>query len=202
MIHPHSELRFISDAIGHGVVATRLIPKGTVTWVRDRFDLSFTPAEIEAMRPPYREIADKYTFVDKQGAHILCWDLARYVNHSCRASCLSAGYDFEIAVRDILPGEELTDDYGTLNPTEVFPCACGEAACRKEVRPDDFARFGATWDALVAEAFVFIGRLEQPLWPIVEEQPDWARIEAAVLGRTPIASCTDNRFPAGDRRKG
>ena len=29
MIHPHSELRSINDAIGQGVVATRLIPRGT-----------------------------------------------------------------------------------------------------------------------------------------------------------------------------
>lgn len=35
------------------------------------------------------------------------------VNHSCEAPCLGSGYEFEIAVRALLPGEELTDDYGT-----------------------------------------------------------------------------------------
>ena len=32
MIHPSTELRFINDEIGYGVVATRFIPKGTIVW--------------------------------------------------------------------------------------------------------------------------------------------------------------------------
>jgi hypothetical protein len=31
MIHPHSELRLINDAIGQGVVATKFIPRGAIT---------------------------------------------------------------------------------------------------------------------------------------------------------------------------
>jgi hypothetical protein len=38
LIHPDSELRFIDPAIGYGVFATSLIPKGTFTWVRDELD--------------------------------------------------------------------------------------------------------------------------------------------------------------------
>ena len=32
MIHPDTELRFISPEIGFGVFATKLIPQGTITW--------------------------------------------------------------------------------------------------------------------------------------------------------------------------
>ena len=38
MIHPDTELRYVNDAIGYGVFATRHIPCGTITWVRDHLD--------------------------------------------------------------------------------------------------------------------------------------------------------------------
>src|SRR5262245_44992186 len=115
MMHPSTELRFVDDQIGYGVFATRPIPRGTITWTRDELDRRFTRQDIDAMSPLYRAILDKYTFVDARGEHVLCWDIARFVNHSCDATCLAPGYEFEIAVRDIAAGEELTDDYGSLN---------------------------------------------------------------------------------------
>ncbi len=114
MLHPHTELRFINEQIGHGVVATPLIPRGTITWVRDDLDQAFCIEQVKSMAPVYRDIIAKYCFVDAKGNFVLCWDLARYINHSCDPTCRSAGYDFEVAVRDIHPGEELTDDYGSL----------------------------------------------------------------------------------------
>ena len=48
MIHPDTELQFINDEIGHGVVATKLIPAGTITWVLDKLDREFTKARILA----------------------------------------------------------------------------------------------------------------------------------------------------------
>lgn len=47
MIHPDTELRFVTPDIGNGVFATRFIPKGTLTWVRDRLDQTFTPEDVE-----------------------------------------------------------------------------------------------------------------------------------------------------------
>jgi hypothetical protein len=192
MMHPHTELRFINATIGHGVVATRFIPRGTVTWVRDPLDQTFTRDQLGALHPSYRATMDKYTFVDALGHHVLCWDLARYMNHSCAPTCLSAGYDFEVAVRDVLPGEELTDDYGTLNLTEPFACACGVAGCRGTITGDDFDRRGDGWDAQVRDAFSDLRRIEQPLWPLVERLDGHARLLAALGGMTPIASCRDN----------
>jgi hypothetical protein len=116
MLHPHTELRFINDRIGYGVVATCLIPRGTITWVRDDLDRAFSAAQVAQMAPLYHAIVAKYCFVDARGNFILCWDLARYLNHACDPTCRSAGYDFELAMRDILPGEELTDDYGSPQP--------------------------------------------------------------------------------------
>jgi uncharacterized protein len=115
MIHPHTELQYIDAQIGYGVVATRLIPRGTITWVSDALDQVFPPEQKPALPALLQDQLDTYSFRDSDGNYILCWDHARFVNHSCRANCLSADFNCELAVRDILPGEELTDDYGTLN---------------------------------------------------------------------------------------
>jgi len=195
MIHPDTELRFINQQIGYGVIATRLIPRGTITWVRDDFDQTFSAAQVEGMTSPYRSIVAKYCFVDARGDFVLCWDLARYMNHSCAPSCRSAGYDFELAVRDIQPGEELTDDYGSLNLEYDFTCACGSSACRKQIQPGDLLRYAEKWDQSVADPFLLIPTLLQPLWPLVKET---AVIRSALAGETLIASCRKNYygFPA------
>ena len=176
MIHPDTELLHVNDHIGYGVFATRLIPRGTITWVRDNLDQVFTPQQCVEMDPVYQSILDKYSFMDGAGRMILCWDHARFVNHSCEANCLSAGYDFELAVRDIQPGEELLDDYGTMYLQEPFACACGSPRCRGLILPDDMERLHADWDALTGDAFPLISRVEQPLWLIVAEKEEVARI--------------------------
>jgi hypothetical protein len=177
MVHPDTELRYISDAIGWGVFATRPIPRGTITWALDALDQKFTPAQAAALPAYARDLLDKYSYIDAAGRYILCWDHARFFNHSCEANCLSVGYDFELAVRDIAAGEELTDDYGTLNPDEPFSCLCAASACRGAVLPDDMLRLGETWNTLSREAFFLIRQVPQPLWAMV---PDREIIEAAL----------------------
>jgi hypothetical protein len=176
LIHPDSELRFISPAIGFGVVATKLIPKGAITWAPDPLDQIIIPARYASLTGIAREAAYKYSYVNRRGDRVLCWDHARFVNHSCAATCLSAGFDFEIAIRDILPGEELTDDYGTLNLDESFPCLCGAPNCRGSVEPDDPERLAAVWDGLTSAAFPLIPLLEQPLWELIAEKEEVAKV--------------------------
>ena len=197
MLHPDIELRFVGEHIGYGTFATQPIPRGTVTWVRDPLDQTFTPAQVEAMAPPFRAILDKYTFIDARGDFVLCWDHGRFVNHACRPTCLSPGFDFELAVRDIAAGEELTDDYGTLNLTTGFECACGAPDCRKVIGPDDLLRYGDQWDALVRAAFALMPSVPQKLWSLVQEKD---RVEAALAGRIEIPSCRVNY--AGQHKAG
>ena len=185
MIHPDTELRFANPRIGHGVFATRFVPKGTITWVRDRLDQAFTPVAVGQLPAVYHDIILKYSFIDARGHFVLCWDHARFVNHSCTPTCRSAGYDFELAVRDIQPGEELTDDYGSLNLEYDFDCSCGAIACRRRIRPDDLLRYGDMWDVMVADAFRLIPTVSQPLWLLVDEK---SAVESALAGRSPIAS--------------
>jgi hypothetical protein len=192
MLHPHTELRHVNKQIGYGVFATQFIPKGTITWVRDELDQTFAPHEILGFRKEYQDLLEKYTFIDRTGNAVLCWDLARYMNHSCDANCLGAGYEFEIAIRDIRAGEELTDDYGTLNIRDLFPCFCLHQKCRKLIRPDDLTRLWEDWDGKLRSAFPLIGEIDQPLIGFVR---DLADVEEVSLRPEKMRSCRFNYYP-------
>lgn len=163
MIHPNTELRFISDAVGYGVVATAFIPKGTITWVKDRLDRTFRPEQVQSLGKHYAELLEKYCYRDREGQYVLCWDIARFVNHSFNSSCLTTAYEFELAVRDIHPGEELTDDYGYLNISEPFDCEPEAGIDRTTVFPDDILRYYPIWDKKVLDAFRQFNSVDQPL---------------------------------------
>jgi hypothetical protein len=181
MIHPDTELRFISPEIGHGVVATKFIPAGTITWVLDKLDREFSPAEFDKMEPLYQNILDIYTFRNNKGNFVLCWDNGRYVNHSFRSNCLTTAYDFEIAIRDIHPGEQLTDDYGYLNITEPFE-GVDEGTERKVVYPDDLVRYHEIWDDQIAKVFDRIVLLDQPLLPLLDQKV-WQKVNEICDGK-------------------
>lgn len=162
MMHPDTEVRFINEIIGYGVVAKKFIPKGTIAWVQDPLDRVLTGGEVERMHPHVQEQVDKYSFRNNKGEFVLCWDLAKYVNHSFNANCLSSAYDFEVAVRDIQPGEQLTDDYGYLNISEPFK-AVDEGTGRDTVYPDDLLKYHEEWDRQLQDAFENFEQVEQPL---------------------------------------
>ncbi len=162
MLHPDTELRFVSDEIGYGIFATKLIPMGTITWVKDQLDRVFSKNEIQLMTESNRENLMKYTYRDRHGSYFFCWDLTRYVNHSYDPNSILTSLGFEIAIRDIQPGEELTNDYGTLNIIEPFKCANGPHE-REFVRPDDLTRFYIEWDKLIEQSMQNQPNVNQPL---------------------------------------
>jgi hypothetical protein len=151
---------------------------GSITWAGDPFDQILSSEKLATLPPLLVRQAHRYAYTNGRGERILCWDHGRFVNHSCSAACLSPGFDFEIAVRDIAPGEEITDDYGTLNLEEPFDCLCGSPDCRGRIMPDDPVRHSETWDALLARAFPAVARVDQPLWELVREQADVRRVVA------------------------
>jgi uncharacterized protein len=187
MIHPDTELRFISQEIGYGVVATKLIPKGTITWVSDPLDHVFTPGEVEKMSAIFQEKLHIYGYRDHVGNFVLCWDNSRFVNHSFRSSCMSTAYNFEIAVRDIYPGEELTDDYGYLNITEPFEALPEPGTGRTMVMPDDLLHFSDEWDAQLIDAFRNFSKVPQPFFKLIDEQYK-SKVMAIAEGRAEMDS--------------
>jgi len=190
MIHPHTELQFISDEIGHGVVATQKIPAGTITWVLDPLDREFSRSQYRDLDPLYREILDTYTYRNNKGNYVLCWDHGRFVNHSFRSNCLTTAYDFEIAVRDILPGEQLTDDYGYLNVETPFR-GVDEGTERKVVYPDDLLNYHEQWDRQLQGVFRRITSLPQPLQPFIGTSL-WQKVKDIVAGKEEMESILKN----------
>lgn len=169
MIHPSTELRFINEKKGYGLVATELIPKGTITWTIDKFDRIFTQQEVDRMNDIYQQLVDYYMYRNKKGEYILCWDNAKFVNHSFNSSCISTPYEFELAVRDIFPGEEITDDYGYLNVSAPFDCEPEEGTTRTKVYPDDLLKYYHLWDEKLIQAFKNFNNVEQPLLTFLEK---------------------------------
>jgi hypothetical protein len=192
MLHPHTELRFVSPEIGHGVFATQDIPKGTITWVRDELDRVFVPSEIQKLSPPNLENLLKYTYRDKNGDYFFCWDLTRYINHSYRPNSMLTAQGFEIAIRDIKEGDEITNDYGTLNIIEPFICANGPHQ-RESVKPDDLTRFFKDWDELINSALKLQSFVPQPLrnFLTLEQNENLRKIQ---LGLMQNPSVLENYF--------
>lgn len=175
MMHPACRLVYINDDIGHGVFATAFIPAGTITYVRDDLDIVIQPDDPRLSHDDYYRIIDTWAFREPNGEYVLGWDISRYVNHSCDANTLSTGYGFEIAVRDILPGEQVTDDYGLLNIETDLNCGCRSERCRWNIQPDDIAYFSARWDEQVRPAIADITKVEQPLLRYIDDAM-WAEV--------------------------
>lgn len=192
MIHPDTELRFINPKIGFGVIATRPIPRGTLTWVRDSLDQVLTEQQVEHLPPSLMKDFLKFSYYDSQGRYVLCWDTCRFMNHSCDPNVVLPGSDdFEIAVRDIEPGEQLSGDYATYNRDAGFRCFCESARCRHIIERADRHQLTERLDKLVQEAIGCIRQVPQPLWPLVTEND---AIDQAVLDLRRIPSCRRQFF--------
>jgi len=170
MIYPHTELRYINEEIGFGVFATKFIPKGTITWALDGLDQVLDPEYVNKLDDYGSKIVKKYAYRNQEGKYILCWDLGRYVNHSFHANCMGTAYEMEVAIRDIYPGEQLMDDYGTLNIDEPFECIPEEGTERRIVYPDDLLYYHKEWDQKVIEALKHLYEVEQPLIHLIRPE--------------------------------
>ncbi len=175
MLHPQTTLKWIDSEIGYGVFATTFIPRGTLVWVRDWLDIILTPQQVRDLPPTMREQVDKYAYIDRHGRHVVLWDFTRYLNHSCEPNLRSVGDSFDVAVRDIHPGEQITTDYAGCNAVELPRCCCGAANCRGEIHPkDDTDRLSEAWDEEVRQAWQLASQVHQPVLPFV--RPDEADV--------------------------
>ena len=193
MIHSDTEVKFISPEKGYGVVATKLIPKGTITWALDKLDRLFTPEQLGKFHGKYYELLITYCYRDRKGNFILCWDNGRFVNHSFNSSCITTCYDFELAVKDIQPGEEITDDYGYLNMMEPFKCLPEEGSNRRMVMPDDLLHYHKEWDTKLISAFQYLNKVDQPLKNILTKEI-WEKASRIAEGKEKMDSILNCYF--------
>jgi len=170
MLHPDTEIRFVSEKIGVGVYATKMIPKGTIIWALDDLDIILREEEIEALDSLRREIVYKYAYLNDDDFYVLCWDHARYMNHSFNPNVVSTVYEIELASRDILPGEQITCDYATLGLDEPFECEPEEGTSSTVVMPNDYLNRYKEWDKLAREAFKCLNQVDQPLRHLIRPE--------------------------------
>ncbi|GAA5483436.1 SET domain-containing protein [Haloferula sargassicola] len=183
MIHPATELRLVNPQVGYGVFASRFIPMGSLVYVQDPLEIHLSPERYASLDEASRQVAEKYSFIEPGGNRVLSWDSAKYVNHSCRPNTMSTAWGFEIAVADIEPGEEITDEYGLFNLEWEMDCCCGHEACRGRIRAADVHLHFRHWDKRVRHAVRRLGEVDQPLLPFVDA-PTRRAIEGLVAGRT------------------
>ena len=187
MMHPDTELRFISEEVGLGVLATKFIPKGTIVWISDDLDIILEANYVDSLDEIRQEIIYKYSYQNNEDQYILCWDHSRYMNHSFHPNCVNTAYEFELAARDIYPGEEITCDYGAMGDDEEFECVPEEGTVRTRVKADDYLIFHLEWDEMAREAFAYFNSVDQPLkYLIGKEFVD--KVRAVACGLEPLDS--------------
>ena len=191
MIHPSTEVRYINEEKGYGLFATRDIPTGTITWVKDRLDREIRPEELERYEDEIREVIIHYSYRNNRGNYIFCWDNARYMNHDSTPNTSITPYEVELAIRDIQKGEEITNHYGMLNIIEPFTLPDGSGTV---IHPDDMLSYGPQWDAQLMQAFPQLTRVEQPLRRFVPESR-WAELKEVSSGEISMKSVVECHFP-------
>jgi SET domain-containing protein len=104
---------------GLGVFAAEPIPAGARVWeFTPGWDVEHDAAAVARLPPHVRAFLDHFGYVDPRldGHLVLCFDNARFMNHS-NAPNVGPNYELEahgpdFALADIAAGDELTVDYG------------------------------------------------------------------------------------------
>ena len=110
--------RIASSTIhGIGVFAVAPIAAGTPVWrFAKGFDMEFGPEVLDGLPEHVRTFFSHYGYLDRNVKRIiLCFDDARFVNHSDAPNVATDyardAYGLDVALRDIAAGEEITMDY-------------------------------------------------------------------------------------------
>lgn len=103
---------------GIGLFAAEFIKKGTPTWqFTPGFDLELEKKDLAYLSQPSQEQYLNYCYIDleKPDKYILCFDNARFTNHSENPTTINGqlknGTYVDVAAYDIQEGEELTYNY-------------------------------------------------------------------------------------------
>lgn len=112
-----------SKVSGRGVFALRRFSMGEVVL---RWDTSnkIPRSKLATVPEPERHFLNPY---DDQ-SFVLLPEPERFVNHSCSSNTRVVNF-CDVAVRDIMAGEEITSDYRSGGVEIDFECNCGAAEC-------------------------------------------------------------------------
>src|SRR5437773_11549615 len=143
-IHPASEVRD-SPIGGRGLFATTKIREGET--VSQLGGIVVTDEELaarlgERMRNQLVPYVDSIIFDESLHLILPPDQPIHFANHSCDPNLWWDEDLTLVARRDINPGEELTNDYGTSSgdPRFEMECNCGSPLCRRIVTGEDWRR--------------------------------------------------------------
>ena len=108
---------------GIGLFADQIILKGDLIWKMTSISVfKISPAKYEELSQIEKNfILEKdYYWLDEYGNYSIPIDDSRFVNHSNDPNIIETDHNFCVASRDIKPNEELTIDYKTLIPKELW----------------------------------------------------------------------------------
>src|SRR5947199_5700232 len=109
-----------SSIHGFGVFAVAPIAKGTPVWrFAKGLDMEFAPDIVPTLPAHVQEFFAHYGYLDRNRQRIiLCFDNARFVNHSdtpnVAADYTQDPHGLDVALRDIAADEEITMNYEDL----------------------------------------------------------------------------------------
>jgi SET domain-containing protein len=110
---------------GIGVFAVDPVAKGQAVWqFQQGLDMEFSPDIVEGLPAHVQTFFSHYGYLDRNVKRIiLCFDDARFVNHSDEPNIATDyaqdPYGLDVALRDISPGEELTMNYAGFEETAL-----------------------------------------------------------------------------------
>ena len=153
---------------GKGLFAKRFVPAGTISIIEKGCPKckSISPKQLE--KRPDRDFMLSHapiTLSSFPNFLVPCDDRIYYINHSCNANSLDAD-GFDIVVRDLECGEELTCDYRMFRDNITnFLCDCGEENCSGLIScvypfPKDLLDY---WSKKIQNVLEIARRVEQPL---------------------------------------
>ena len=112
---------------GKGVFAGRNFRKGEIAM---RWDTSIILTKSDARKIPVN--TRKY-LVHSDGMYVLTQSPEKYLNHSCTPNTMEKNHS-DVAMRNILKGEELTTDYSLDAPPHIkMKCACKSVNCKRVI---------------------------------------------------------------------
>jgi hypothetical protein len=158
---------------GKGLFAKDFIPKGTIV----HFECSKckTRTDEETNRLPENEL-EWVLDHEYRGPDGLLSDVCNknilYMNHSCNSNILFHEDGFDVAVRDIKKGEEVTYDYRFFFGESDMECDCGEPNCAKVIEyihpvPVELKKF---WQRKLKRVMRLVNQVKQPLKPELLKQ--------------------------------
>lgn len=111
--------------LGRGIFAARAIRKGEIV-------LNFRGRRFDRDDPIHHTADASLLLQTGSRTYILPEAPSVYVNHSCDPSAGLVGNRRLVALRDILPGEQVTFDYSTSMDDGLWSlqCLCGHPECR------------------------------------------------------------------------